>query len=222
MKIIETGDGSHSLYSEQFNEIYHSRHGALQESRHVFIESGLKYAAAHTGNTIQVFEVGFGTGLNAILTYIAALQNGWQVSYTGIELYPVPIDVIKEMNYSAILENEKYRPPYHSMHLSTWGQQHSIAPHFNFTKLKGSLITDELPANGCHVIYFDAFAPEHQPAMWTPEVMQKMYNLLAPGGVLVSYCSKSLFQKALKQAGFTIEKLAGPPGKREMVRAHKN
>lgn len=221
MQIITTSDGSHTLYSAQFNEIYHSRHGAIQESKHVFIRHGLQYQVDKGLAEINIFEVGFGTGLNAILTLMEAQKADVNINYQTIELYPVPIDVIKELNYSVLLDNEKYRPPYHSMHLCTWNEQHSITPAFQFKKIQGSLFDSEMPAGNCHLIYFDAFAPEHQPEMWTLGVMQLMYNVLAPNGVLVSYCSKSLFQRALKQAGFFVEKLPGPPGKREMIRALK-
>jgi len=221
MQIITTNDGSHTLYSPQFNEIYHSRHGAIPESKHVFIQHGLQHLIDKGFAEINIFEVGFGTGLNAILTLMVAQKAGVNINYQTIELYPVPMDVIKELNYPVLLENEKYRPPYHSMHLCTWNEQHSITPSFQFKKIQGSLFNSQLPTHFCHLIYFDAFAPEHQPEMWTPEVMQLMYNTLVPGGILVSYCSKSLFRRALMQVGFLVEKPPGPIGKREMVRALK-
>ncbi|HWB63185.1 MAG TPA: tRNA (5-methylaminomethyl-2-thiouridine)(34)-methyltransferase MnmD [Chitinophagales bacterium] len=221
MQIITTSDGSHTLFSEQFNEIYHSRHGAIQESQHVFIKNGFDYLLQQGVTELSIFEVGFGTGLNAWLTLMEAAKAGLPVTYHTIELYPVSIDLIKELNYPALIENEKYRPPFHSMHLCTWDEEHEITPFFKFKKINASLLNYTLPIANCQLIYFDAFAPEHQPEMWTAEIMQKMYDILQPGGTLVSYCSKSLFQRALKQAGFSIEKLPGPPGKREMVRAIK-
>lgn len=136
MIIITTKDGSHSLFSEEYDEIYHSQNGAIQESRHVFIHSGFEHVLQQftAANPLKIFEVGFGTGLNALLTVIAAQNQGVNIYYETIERYPVPIDVIKELNYTQLLENEKYRPPFHSMHLSTWNIEHSIKPSFSFKK----------------------------------------------------------------------------------------
>ena len=224
VQIITTEDGSHTIFSEQFNEIYHSTHGAIQESRHVFIESGLRYVQSHqtTKEPLHIFEVGFGTGLNALLTLIEAEKTGQQIRYETIEAFPVSLDLVKELNYTALLENKKYRVPFHSMHLSTWNEDHNITPNFTFKKIRDSLINCKLQTENCKLIYFDAFAPQIQPEMWTVEIMQKMYDMLEPGGILVSYCSKVSFQKALTEAGFSIEKIPGPPGKREMIRAKKN
>ncbi|MFN8286117.1 MAG: tRNA (5-methylaminomethyl-2-thiouridine)(34)-methyltransferase MnmD [Chitinophagales bacterium] len=226
MQIITTADGSHTLYSEQFNEIYHSRHGAIQESKHVFIEAGLN-AVLRSGevfsneNPVYIFETGFGTGLNALLTMLEAEKQNFKVNYTSIELYPIPIETIKELNYTDILGYQYCYGPYHSLHLVRWNEVHPVTPHFSFKKIQDSLLQYQLPSETYHLIYFDAFAPEHQPEMWTAEVFTKVYKALKPGGLLVTYCSKSVVQKAMKEAGFSIEKLPGPPGKREMIRAHK-
>lgn len=223
MYIITTKDGSHSLFSEEYNEVYHSQNGAIQESRHVFIDSGLKHALqifSDKKNKLKIFEVGFGTGLNALLTLIAAKQHEADIYYETIERYPVPLEVIKELNYTQLLENEKYRPPFHSMHLSNWNEEHTITPFFTFKKNENSFPDFQLSPNTFHLIYFDAFAPENQPEMWTLEMMKKIYQALVPNGILVTYCSKSTFRKTLVAAGFTIEKLPGPPGKREMIRAY--
>ena len=221
MLIITTKDGSHSLFSEKYDEIYHSGNGAIQESAHVFVHSGFEYALQAFGNKLRIFEVGFGTGLNALLTVIEAKKQEIDVYYETIEQYPVPIEVVKELNYTAILENEKYRPPFHSMHLSNWNTENSISPYFLFKKNQADFLNFEMPTGAFHLIYFDAFAPENQPEMWTVEVIKKLNQALVPSGILVSYCSKSAFRKTLAEAGFMVEKLPGPPGKREMVRAHK-
>lgn len=227
MYIITTKDGSNSLFTEQYNEIYHSGNGAIQEGTHVFIRSGFDYAVQAflpTGdvkNELKIFEVGFGTGLNGLLTVIAAHKQNVNVYYETIERHPISLEVIKELNYTQLLENEKYRPPFHSMHLSNWNEEHTITPYFNFKKNDASFLDFQLLPNAFHLVYFDAFAPENQPEMWTLKVMQKIYDSLMPNGILVSYCSKVSFQKTLIEAGFVIEKLAGPPGKREMVRADK-
>lgn len=211
------------MFSEQFNEIYHSRHGAIQESKHVFIEAGLNTVlqGLPTAEPVKIFEVGFGTGLNALLTMLEAEKRDLKVSYTSIELYPVEIETIKALNYTDILGYQFCYGPYHSLHLVRWNEEHPVTPHFAFKKINASLLEYELPAQAYHLIYFDAFAPEHQPEMWSATVFKKMYEALKPGGILVTYCSKSIVQKAMKEAGFSIEKLPGPPGKREMLRARK-
>ncbi len=207
--------------------MYHSANGAIQESAHVFIQAGLNYAwqtfshVAETSSPLRIFEVGFGTGLNALLTLIALQKHGGSVYYEAIERYPVSMDVVKELNYTQLLENEKYRPPFHSMHLSTWGTENAITPVFTLKKNEDSIADIPLRANSFHLIYFDAFAPETQPEMWAAGVMEKLYAALIVNGVMVTYCSKSSFRKVLLQTGFVVEKLPGPPGKREMIRAYK-
>jgi tRNA U34 5-methylaminomethyl-2-thiouridine-forming methyltransferase MnmC len=229
MQIITTADGSHTLFSEQFNEVYKSRHGAIGESSHVFIKQGLEYVLnqpTEVSNTASkadavVLEIGFGTGLNALLTMLYAEKQDRQIEYTTIELYPVDIDTIKALNYTQHLGYEYCYGPYHTTHLVRWNEMHQVTPHFAFKKIQDSVVNVQLPANSFNVVYFDAFAPTHQPEMWTVEVFKKMLDALMPGGILVTYCSKVIVQKAMKEAGFTIEKTPGPPGRREMLRAHK-
>lgn len=223
MQIITTKDGSHTLFSEQFNEIYHSRHGAIQESLHVFIQSGLNAVLpfVREGEPVKIFEVGFGTGLNALLTMLEAEKRNLKIEYETIELYPVAIETIKELNYTNQLGFEFCYGPYHSLHLVRWNEQQPITPNFHFKKVNSSLTDWQLPTGNYQLIYFDAFAPEHQPEMWTAEVFKKMFDALVEGGMLVTYCSKGAVQRAMKEAGFLIEKIPGPPGKREMVRAVK-
>jgi len=221
MKIITTADGSHTLFSEQFNEIYHSRHGAIEESLHVFIKSGLDYVSKEQKEEVRIFEVGLGTGLNAMLTMLEAEKHDLKIDYTAIELYPVCIDTIKSLNYTPQLGYEYCYGPYHTLHLVRWNETHQVTPHFAFKKIQDSLFTYSLTLSNYHLIYFDAFAYTHQPEIWSAEVFKKMYDALVPNGILVTYSSKVVIQKAVKEAGFTIEKIPGPPGRREMVRAHK-
>jgi len=230
MQIITTGDGSHALFSEQFNEVYKSRHGAIEESKHVFIKSGLDYvlssplgedARRADGVAVRIFELGFGTGLNALLTMLEAERRNIKIDYTTIELYPVDIDTIKALNYTQQLGYEYCYGPYHSLHLVRWNETHEITKYFSFKKIQNSVFNQSLISNHYSLIYFDAFAYTHQPEMWSAEVFKKMYNALEPNGILVTYSSKVVVQKAMKEAGFTIEKIPGPPGRREMVRAHK-
>ena len=227
MQILTTSDGSHTLFSEQFNEIYHSTHGAIQESSYVYIKQGLEYVLASQSEhlaekcPIKVFEVGFGTGLNTLLTFIKAKQAETVVNYETIELFPVSVDTIRQINYTAQLGDEIAQPVFQKLHLAKWNQTIQITDAFILTKYNTSLSGFALTPNYFHLIYFDAFAPDIQPEIWSGEIMKEMYKGLIHGGILVSYCSKSSFQKALKRAGFRIEKLPGPKGKREMIRAIK-
>ncbi len=224
MQIITTEDGSHTLFSEQFNEIYHSCHGAIQESKHIFLKSGLEAVWQYQKRIerLRIFEVGFGTGLNALLTMLQAEKENLKMDYETVELYPVPIEIIKGLNYTKQLNFEYCYGPYHTMHLVRWEEWHELTPFFRFRKMQASLLEVALEKETTDLIYFDAFAPEHQPEMWTVEVFKKLYEALTLGGILVTYCCKGSVQRALKEAGFRLEKLPGPPGKREILRAHKN
>ncbi len=246
MQIITTKDGSHTLFSEQFNEVYHSRHGAIEESKHVFIKEGLDFILNTTskeeglyfpsplgegvrrtdgvggnGVAVRCFEMGFGTGLNALLTMLEAEKRNIKIDYTTIERHPVPIETIKALNYTDILGYKFCYGPYHSMHLVRWNETHQITPHFSFTKISDSVFNHSPLTTYYSLIYFDAFAFTHQPEIWSAEIFKKMFDALEPNGVLVTYSSKVVIQKAMKEAGFTLEKIPGPPGRREMVRAHK-
>ena len=229
MQIITTKDGSHTLFSEQFNEVYHSRHGAIEESKHVFIKSGLNFVfpspdseeGARRADEVKIFELGFGTGLNTLLTMLEAEKRNIKIYYTAIELYPVDIDTIKALNYTQQLGYEFCYGPYHTLHLVRWNEKHQITPLFSFKKIQDSVFNHSLLANHYSLIYFDAFAYTHQPEIWSAEIFKKMYDALEPNGILVTYSSKVVIQKAMKQAGFTIEKIPGPPGRREMVRGDR-
>lgn len=218
MLIITTQDGSHTLFNDEYNEVFHSRKGAIEESKHVFIKSGVDY---FTQQEVKIFEVGFGTGLNALLTMLEAEKRQLNIHYETIELYPLPIETIKELNYTQQLGYEFCYGPYHSLHLCRWNEWHEIMKYFSFRKNNSSLLTFNPQPENYHLIYFDAFAPEHQPEMWTKEIFQKMFAALIPEGILVTYCSKVSVQRAMKEVGFTIEKLPGPQGRREMLRACK-
>lgn len=217
--VIETADGSHTLFSHQFNEIYHSRHGAIQESQHVFIKEGLDYLKKQNNpdQPIRLFEVGFGTGLNALLSILYAENSHVKIRYTTTELYPVSIDTIKQLNYTSLLGFEFCYGPYHTMHLCIRDTYHQITENFEFCFLHADVNNVAVPKSD--IIYFDAFAPTHQPDLWTKSVFEKLYESLEPKGIMVTYCSKSIVQRAMKDAGFKIEKIPGPPGKREMIRA---
>lgn len=216
--IYLTEDGSHSIYSKQFGESYHSRHGALQESQHVFIEAG--YQAKKALPQINVLEMGFGTGLNAFLTYLRAFRQQIPTYYLGIEAYPIAEEEAMQFNYATLLEAGNQSDVFHQMHQCNWKEERLMAPQFTFEKrnIKIEALSIEPIFD---VIYYDAFAPSAQPELWEPPILEKMYNNLRSGGTLVTYCAKGVFKRHLKAIGFKVEALPGPPGKREMTRAWK-
>lgn len=218
-EIMDTEDGSHTLKIPGTDITFHSKRGAIQESVHVFIQSGLQYFLHRNPleGTVRIFEAGLGSGLNALLTAIAARDNGKQVAYSAVDLYPLPDDIISRLNYPQILnEADLYR----EIMQAGWGQWLSVASFFRLRKIRASLV-DYVFNEPYHIIYFDAFAPEDQEDMWSDAIFSKLFNAIVAGGVLVTYCSKSIVRKALQQAGFKVEKIPGPPGKREIVRAVK-
>jgi tRNA U34 5-methylaminomethyl-2-thiouridine-forming methyltransferase MnmC len=214
-----TADGSHTIAIPTMRVTYHSIYGAIQESIHVFIESGLK-PLLYDHETIHIFEMGFGTGLNALLSLQYALQHDQKIYYYTVELVPLQLHEYTSLNYAAQLENDLLQSYFVHMHESAWEKDITIHPLFTLHKTNQSLLhlSTSQPFN---LIYFDAFAPNAQPELWTQEVFEKMFHLLTEQGILVTYCSKGDVRRAMSAAGFTIEKLSGPPGKREMMRALK-
>jgi len=216
-----TDDGSHSIISEQFKESYHSRHGALKESLHVFINAGLK---AIKKDPLQILEVGLGTGLNAWLTVLENKNLGKNIHFTGIEPYPISLDMAQSLNYPTIMfdkETENNHKDYFlKLHEEEWETPIPIDDKFTFTKSKTTL-EDFSSDKKFDLVYFDAFAPNAQPELWTDAVFQQLFDLMAPGGMMVTYCAKGSVKRSLKAIGFTVETLEGPPGKREMTRAVK-
>jgi tRNA U34 5-methylaminomethyl-2-thiouridine-forming methyltransferase MnmC len=216
-----TGDGSHTLYVSELNENYHSYHGAYAEAIHVFIKMGL-LPAKEIFDPVNIFEVGFGTGLNATLAYEFSAKLDHAVRYTGIEKYPLEQSIISQLNYSEFWKDTDMDEKFIRMHEENWDSVISFTNKFEFKKINGSVLDLILEQNHYHVIFFDAFAPEKQPEMWSVELFTKLYNSLAKGGMLVTYCAKGQFKRDLKAAGFKVETLQGPPGKREMVRGTKH
>jgi len=216
LKITE--DGSHTLFIPSLDETYHSSHGAIQESMHVFIAAGLKYIK---NKEIKVLEVGFGTGLNAFLTLLEANKSETSINYTSLEAFPLEMSLVKQLNYTSELKLDgNVVALYNRLHEVEWESVQHITNEFKLKKLKIKLERFEA-SEKFDVIYFDAFAPQVQPEMWTVNVFEKMYNCLNNNGVLVTYCAKGIVKRALKEVGFKIESIPGPPGKREMTRAHK-
>jgi tRNA U34 5-methylaminomethyl-2-thiouridine-forming methyltransferase MnmC len=215
LKIRITSDNSPTLYLEELNETYHSVHGAQQESEHVYIKSGL--SEFNGNNDVRIFEMGFGTGLNVLLTRNYAKENGMRIHFTSVELYPLPIDIWSQLNYTSnLLEKEFFT----SIHQSTWGENTVIDPDFELVKHKISLAEVDYESE-FDLIYFDAFGPDKQPDMWTINIFEKMYKMLDKGGVFVTYSAKGQVRRDLQSAGFKVERIPGPPGKREMLRARK-
>ena len=220
LKIITTQDGSHSLLNEQLNETYHSVHGALQESKHVFIQHGLDFVNKNQGpTTIHILEIGFGTGLNALLTLQYAIANKLSIQYTTLEAFPVEEAIWSNLNY---VESDEEKKQFKKLHHANWNEVESIDHVFAIRKLHTTLQQVELEVNQYDVIYFDAFAPNKQPEMWELPMLQKIASSMKHDGVFVTYCAKGQLKRNLKSVGLTVETLPGPPGKREMVRGTKN
>ena len=217
-KIVKTRDGSNTIFVPEFEETYHSTHGAIKESLHVFIRSGLNFKTEL--NDINILEVGFGTGLNALLSLIDSEETNRNIKYTSLEAYPLKWDLVSQLNYIDLICNGKYSATYKKMHTCHWESFYIISPHFSLRK-QNIKLQNVLFDNEFDVVYFDAFAPRVQPDLWTKEVFTSMYKALKPGGVLVTYCAKGSVKRALRYVGFELQSIPGPPGKREMSRAIK-
>jgi tRNA U34 5-methylaminomethyl-2-thiouridine-forming methyltransferase MnmC len=218
LKLIITEDGSHTLYNAFLNEHYHSTHGAQQESRHVFINAGLK-EAVKPGGSIRILEIGFGTGLNCMLTIQESARLKVETDYTALEPFPLPKEHIHALNYALLDGTSEYSDFFDLIHSVEEGVV-QCGDLFRLTKFRLKLEVFE-PAGLFDLIYFDAFAPGVQPELWTEAMFQKMFDCLVPGGILVTYCAKGEVKRAMKKAGFVVERLPGPPGKREMTRCRK-
>ena len=215
MKIIETADGSSTIYVEQFDQTYHSIHGAVQESKHIYIDAGFGYCKKQT---IKILEIGFGTGLNALLTCLKSKESNKISLYTAIELYPLKPEIYNNLNF---LESTEFSIDiFHKIHNSKWNIEEKITDNFFITKISNDLLKLEL-TDKFDIIYFDAFSPEKQPELWTKSVFENLFFCLENGGILVTYCVKGIVKEALRAAGFTVKRLPGPPGKHQILRASK-
>jgi tRNA U34 5-methylaminomethyl-2-thiouridine-forming methyltransferase MnmC len=215
-----TADGSHTLYVPELDEHYHSINGAFTESMHIFIREGLE-EAVKLKSKLSVFEVGFGTGLNALLTLAKCSNSKINVDYHTLELYPLEIQTINEINYcKSIPVYEPFKDEYIQMHTCDWGKSIKISENFTLTKWMGNIIDFELPIK-FDLIFFDAFAPDKQPEVWSNTIISKLVDSLNPGGIFVTYSVKGDVRRALQSAGMMVERIPGPPGKRQMLRAVK-
>jgi tRNA U34 5-methylaminomethyl-2-thiouridine-forming methyltransferase MnmC len=217
-EIIQTSDGSTTIHLPDWNESYHSKHGAIQEACHVFIKNGL---SLFQGEAVSVLEIGFGTGLNAFITYLEAKKHDQTIDYVGVEAYPISSEEVLLMNYVAELKAENESAVFDKMHQCEWEEKIAISNDFSLTKRKQFFneISDE---NKFNLIYFDAFGYRVQPELWSTEIFEKMYKSLKSKGVLVTYAARGVVKRSMQEVGFTVEKLEGPPGKREMFRATKH
>lgn len=216
-EIIITNDGSTTIRIPDWNENYHSTHGAIQEAKHVFIKNGLELF--QNQDSVSILEIGFGTGLNAFITFLESL-NKKKVNYVGVEAYPVSEDEVKQMNYVSELEATQYQTIFDKMHSCNWESEQKITDNFILNKRK-QFFQDIEDKNQFDLIYFDAFGFPLQPELWSDVIFKKMYEALLPNGVLVTYACRTPIRKAMLTAGFSVEKLPGAPGKREMLRAMK-
>lgn len=216
VQVIKTKDGSNTLLHHQYNEIYHSRNGAYSEAMHVFVNAGLNYQLQQF-STINILEVGFGSGLNCILSLVYNTKN---INYTGIDVLPIGWDTIVELGYPLLKEIEPVMDSYQKMIIANWNNSLMVNDCFNLLKLSTCILDVEFTQK-YNLVYFDAFAPNVQPLMWDIDVFDKIYSSLEIGAVLVTYCAKGQVKRDLIEVGFTVEKLEGPPGKREMIRAFK-
>jgi tRNA U34 5-methylaminomethyl-2-thiouridine-forming methyltransferase MnmC len=222
IQVIQTEDGSSSLYLPEWDETYHSRHGAIQEAYHVFIKNGLdKVCENHLkAKTLHILEMGFGTGLNALITMLEASAHAQKISYVSVEAFPISTAVVNQLNFGQQLSHPDAASAYQKIHDTSWNEMHSINPTFSLQKLH--LHFEEVDfETRFHLIYFDAFAARVQPELWTEVIFEKMYKALKPSGVLVTYAAKGSVRRAMQAVGFETENLPGPPRKREMLRATK-
>jgi tRNA U34 5-methylaminomethyl-2-thiouridine-forming methyltransferase MnmC len=217
-EIILTDDGSTTIYLPEWKECYHSTHGALNESNHIFIEAGLKYVLSRS-NDIRILEVGFGTGLNAFLTAING--SGYTIYYIGLEPFPLNDAEISLLNYDKLSWYDVHSSIFEKIHQCPWEKDFQLSKTFTLLKIQQKIEEAILPEDHFDLVYFDAFAPMVQPEMWQKDIFAKIFRLLKTEGVLVTYSSKGDVKRALKESGFTIEKLPGPKGKREFCRATK-
>jgi len=217
-EIVVTGDGSHTLFNASLKETYHSTHGAVNESMHVFIDKGFKQLSS---NERRVLEVGFGTGLNALLTCVASGEMQKVTWYQSFELNPLQAGTIEKLNYPSLIDSARAKDYFQQIHDCPWNRWCKISPFFYLLKIKENILHSNLEDNQ-NIVYYDAFAPSKQPELWSFGLIRKLYDALCPGGIIVTYTAKGEVRRNLIKAGFRVEKIPGPPGKREMLRGFKD
>ncbi len=217
-QVITTADGSKTILIPGLNESYHSRHGALTESRHIFIDAGYRYAAAGFSK-LNILEVGFGTGLNALLSLLESQKDLREVYYLGVEPFPVSREMLDHLDYPGMFEDDDVQAFFEEIHGG--GSSKKIGSHFTLDLITERLEDVKLEPSFFNLVYFDAFAPAVCPELWEAGIFNMIASSMVPGAVLVTYSCKGDVKRAMKAAGFAVEKLPGPPGKREFLRAVK-
>ena len=219
-QLITTEDGSHTFFVPHLNEHYHSTHGAIQESQHVYIQTGFVVCKLQQ---INVLEIGFGTGLNAFLTLLEAERTHKHIHYTSLELYPLNMDSAKQLNYAQQLTDEQKTQLFLSLHEASWDEPVEITETFTLHKIDTDFSNPDNLSTDTRfdVIYFDAFAPEKQSEMWSQQIFDKLFEVSNPNAIITTYCAKGIVRRMLQSAGFIVERLPGPPGKREILRGRK-
>ena len=216
LRLEATADGSHTLFVPALDEHYHSVNGAIQESMHVFIQAGLQQLPSQ--NSVRILEIGFGTGLNALLTLLYAREAGVAVHYTALERYPLPSSVTGQLNYPQQLGVPDAAHLFGQLHAVPWDKETAITPDFTLLKIETDFTSHILTAT-YDLIYFDAFAPEKQSEMWQQQLFGRLFSATNEGGILTTYCAKGEVRRMLQQSGYIVERIPGPPGKRQMIRA---
>ncbi len=211
-----TADGSATIYLPDLDESYHSRHGAIQEAEHVFIQNGLNLLQVQS---VCILEMGFGTGLNALLTYHHTAKSGKKVDYVGVEAFPISDDEVRLMRYADFVD-PSFEPVFQQMHACPWGMPCRISDHFTLEKHQTRFESIDFE-NRFDMVYFDAFGFQVQPELWSASIFSSLYRALKPGGLLVTYAARTIIRDNMKAAGFSVRKCPGPPGKREMMQAIK-
>jgi tRNA U34 5-methylaminomethyl-2-thiouridine-forming methyltransferase MnmC len=219
-KLIATEDGSNTYFVPDLNEHYHSSFGALSESRHIFIEHALKAVIA-LSKEVRILEVGFGTGLNALLTWLDCITEQVSVHYTALEPWPLQLTEAMKLNYAGMLQSSAASAIFRAMHESPWNVNVDLSSHMKIFKIDKKLENVVLAPGQYNVVYFDAFGPDAQPELWTEEVFTKLFASMAGGAVMTTFSAKGAVRRAMSKAGFKVEKLKGPVGKREITRAWK-
>ena len=220
IELIETNDCSHTILDKRTGEHYHSIHGAIQESKHIFIEAGLKSLHSISQN-INILEVGMGTGLNVFLTFLQTENISKRINYVAIELYPIDNIIVKKLNYCKQLNKTEKEIIFNNIHNEKWNFPYYLADNFILNKINADFKEIALSENSFDLIYYDAFSPETEAELWADEIFDKIYKAMKNNGILVTYCAKGIVKRSLKKAGFRIEVLAGPIGKRHIIRAIK-
>lgn len=221
--IKKTKDGSSTIFSTKYNAHFHSLHGALTESQHIFIDQGYKYYKHQNQipatQTINILEIGFGSGLNAWLTFVEAMKDKQKIHYFALEPDPIPEEIYQNLGYTDLLKStEELKKAFFILHKSKWTENHKLSTEFTFIKLKEK-IQEHKALHPYHIIYYDAFAPENQSELWNENVFIKLKESMASGGIIVTYCAKGNFKRMLRKIGFKVESIQGPPGgKREITR----